>query len=49
MEKVAKAALAQQDPEDWLRRALTLNNLNGGTAYVVGEPQRRFERAKGMA
>jgi len=45
MEKVAKAALEQQDPEDWLRRILTLKNLNGGTAYVVAELLSRFERA----
>jgi len=36
-EKVAKAALVQQNPEEWLRRILTLKNLNGGTAYVVAE------------
>jgi hypothetical protein len=49
IEKVAKAALEQQDPEDWLRRILTLKNLNGGTAYVVAELLCRFERAKGLA
>ena len=49
IEKLAKAALVQQDPEDLLRRILTLKNLNGGTAYVVEEPQRRFDRAMGVA
>ncbi len=49
IEKVAKAALEQQDPEDWLRKILTLKNLNGGTAYVVAELLCRFERAKGVA
>jgi hypothetical protein len=49
IEKVAKAALEQQDPENWLRRILTLKNLNGGTAYVVAELLCRFERAKGQA
>ena len=48
-EKVAKAALVQQNPEEWLRRILTLKNLNGGTAYVVAELLRRFDRAKGVA
>jgi len=49
IEKVAKAALVQQNPEVWLRRILTLKNLNGGTAYVVAELLRRFDRAKGVA
>jgi hypothetical protein len=49
IEKIAEAALEQQDPEDWLRRILTLKNLNGGTAYVVVELLRRFERTKGVA
>jgi hypothetical protein len=49
IEKVAKAALAQQDPEDWLRKILVLKNLNGGTAYVVAELLSRFERAKVVA
>lgn len=49
IEKVAKAALVQQNPEEWLRRILTLKNLNGGTAYVVAELLRRFDRAKGVA
>ena len=49
IENVAKAALEQQDPEEWLRRILILKNLNGGTAYVVAELLRRFERAKGVA
>ena len=49
IEKVAKAALAQQDPEDWLRKILVLTNLNGGTAYVVAELLSRFDRAKVVA
>lgn len=49
IENVAKAALEQQDPEEWLRRILILKNLNGGTAYVVAELLHRFERAKGVA
>lgn len=49
IENVAKAALEQQDPEDWLRSILILKNLNGGTAYVVTELLHRFERAKGVA
>ena len=49
IEKVAKAALEQQDPENWLRRILTLKNLNGGTAYVVAELLSRFDRAKVVA
>ncbi len=49
LETVAKAAVKQQDPEEWLRRILTLRNLNGGTAYVVEELLRRFDRAKGVA
>jgi hypothetical protein len=32
IEKVAKAAFVQRDPEDWLRRILTSKNLNGGMA-----------------
>jgi hypothetical protein len=48
-ETVAKEALTQQDPEDWLRRILTLSNLNAGTAYVVAELLRRIEVAKGVA
>jgi hypothetical protein len=49
IEKLAKAALVQQDPEDWLRTILTSKNLNGGTAYVVAELLRRIEVAKGTA
>lgn len=48
IENVAKAALEQQDPEDWLRGILILKNLNDGTAYVVAELLHRFERAKGV-
>ena len=47
IEKVAKAALEQPDPEDWLRRIVILKNLSGGMAYVVAELLRRFDRAKG--
>jgi len=48
LETVARAALTQQDPEDWLRGILTLRNLNRGTAYVVAELLRRIEVAKGV-
>ena len=49
LETVAKEALKQQDPEEWLRRILTSRNLNGGTAYVVSELLRRIEVANGIA
>jgi hypothetical protein len=49
IEEVAKAALVQHDPEDWLRRILILKNLNGCTAYVVAELLSRFDRVKGVA
>jgi hypothetical protein len=48
LETVAKEALKQQDPEEWLRRILTLRHLNRGTAYVVAELLRRIEVAKGI-
>jgi len=47
LEMVAKEALTQQNPEEWLRRILTLRNLNRGTAYVVAELLRRIEVTKG--
>lgn len=49
IEIVAQAALDQQDPEDWLRRILSLDNLNAGMAYVTAELLRRFERGKRVA
>jgi hypothetical protein len=39
----------KQDPEEWLRRILTLKNLNGGTAYAVAELLHRSEVAEGTA
>ena len=49
VEMVAKEALTQQDPEEWLRRILASRNLNRGTAYVVAELLRRIDAAKRSA